>query len=329
MKTNILFIVTITTCVLVISDIAITDDSEAIWGLHEPIKNCTTCHSKDSPQAEEPYLIDPMPKLCYRCHEEYISLEGWVHGPVAMGDCLLCHEAHTTSNKSLLRKPIPDLCRQCHDIKMLSLIANHTDKSHSNCGECHEAHTSPGRMLLKQEFLKTDAGKDYLRANPSIRPRSMFVDRRDSLSGLRGVKVVPVVEKSDLFNRYGLTAELIRKKIETRLTENGVRIIGRKEPILRQSWLYVYLRLMEVPTNPNSNQVGALSGSLNIFLRQKVELLGVPGDRKRRFCTATTWDTSGIVIWAVTKVEEGLDETIKVLVDQFSKDYLEANSQNH
>jgi len=31
------------------------------------------------------------------------------------------------------------------------------------------------------------------------------------------------------------------------------------------------------------------------------------------------------VIWGTTQIEEGLDETIEVLVDQFSKDYLDAN----
>jgi hypothetical protein len=184
-------------------------------------------------------------------------------------------------------------------------------------------------MLLKQEFLKTDAGMEYLKQNPSIRPQLVFVDRRGSLSSLSGVKVVAVVEKSDLFKRYGLTADLIRTKVEARLKQNGVRIIGHKEPILRQSWLYVYLRLMEVPSNPNYGRLEVLSGSLNIFLRQKVELLGTPGERKRRFCTATTWDTNGIVIWSAAKIEAGLDETIKVLVDQFSKDYLTANGVDH
>jgi hypothetical protein len=59
-----------------------------------------------------------------------------------------------------------------------------------------------------------------------------------------------------------------------------------------------------------------------------VELLGAPGDNKRRFCTATTWDTSGIVIWGTTQIEEGLDETIEILVDQFSEDYLGANPRD-
>jgi predicted CXXCH cytochrome family protein len=306
-------------------------NSSGSWGLHEPYKDCVACHGNQSQQAstDNPHIVAAVPKLCYGCHKKYISPDGWVHGPAATGDCLLCHEPHKTKNKSLLIKPIPDLCYQCHETKMLRLVANHSDKSYAHCNNCHEGHTSPGRMLLKQDFLKTDAGLDYIRKNPSARMQYTYVDRLGSLSGLSGVKVVAVVEESDLFRRYGLTADSIKAKVEARLKQNGVRIIGSKEPIERQSWLYVYLRLMKVPSNPHSNQVDALSGSLNICLRQKVELLGTPDDNKIRFCTATTWDTSGIVIWAAPKVQEGLDETIKVLVDQFSKDYLDANSRNH
>jgi len=180
-------------------------------------------------------------------------------------------------------------------------------------------------MLLTQDFLKTETGLDYITNNPSTRPQIKFVDRRGSLSGLRGVKVVAVVEQSDLFERYGLTEDVIRTKVEEQLRRNGVRVIDHEERIVRQSWLYVQLRLMEVPSRHNFGRVDALSGSLNIFLRQKVELLGTQGDSKRRFCTATTWDTGGIVIWGTTQVEDGLDETIEVLVEKFSTDYRDAN----
>ena len=57
-------------------------------------------------------------------------------------------------------------------------------------------------------------------------------------------------------------------------------------------------------------------------------MLGTPGDNKRRFCMATIWDMSGIVIWGTTQIEEGLDKTVEVLLDQFSKDYLDANPKD-
>ena len=329
MKINMLLIISTIVVILCVAGNA-GNDSGATWGLHEPLKNCVSCHGDQSEQAsaEKPNLIAPVPKLCYGCHKEYLSPDGWVHGPVATGKCLLCHEPHEADNKSLLSKPVPELCYQCHSTDSLKSIANHSDKSYENCNVCHEGHISPGRMLLKQDFLQTDVGLDYISKNPSIQPQTTFVDRRGSLSGLRGVKVVPVVEQSDLFRRYGLTEDTIRTKVETQLRRNGVRVIRREERITRQSWLYVHLSLMEVPSRYDLKQVDVLSGSLNLFLQQKVELLSVPGDNKRRFCTATTWDTGSIIIWGPTQVEDGLDKTIEVLVERFSKDYLDANPED-
>ena len=84
---------------------------------------------------------------------------------------------------------------------------------------------------------------------------------------------------------------------------------------------------MEVPSQRRSGPADALSGSLNIFLRQTVELLGTAEDGKRRLCTATTWDTGGIVIWGASQIEEGLEKAVEVLVGQFSNDYLGANPE--
>lgn len=327
MKVKMLVILLVSLGILNIA-IAAEDDSEAPQNINEPHKNCVLCHNIKSEKisTDEPNLVATVPELCYGCHKEYLSLNGWVHGPVATGECLLCHTSHQTNSKSMLIKSMPQLCYQCHGDKMLQLIANHSDESYKQCSECHESHTSPGRMLLKQAFLTSYAGLEYISKNPSIMPQSTFVDRQGSLSGLRGVKVVPVVEQSDLFKRFGLTEDVVKIKVEKQLRKNGVRVIDSKEPIMRQSWLYVRLRLMEVPSRFERSE--ALSGSLNIFLRQRVALPNTPGDNKKRFCTATTWDTGGIVIWGATHVEKGLDETIEVLVKQFSSDYLNANPKD-
>ena len=329
MKINVLLISFATIGIICAAGLA-GDNSVAGRGIPEPHKNCNSCHSGKTQQAikDRPDLIAPMSELCYGCHKEYLSLDGWVHGPVATGNCLLCHDPHETDNKSLLSKSVPELCYQCHEAGSLKSVANHSDKSYANCTDCHDGHTSQGRMLLKQDFLRTDAGLDYIIKNPSAQPQTMFVDSRGSLSGLRGVKVVAVVEQSDLFKRYGLTEDAVKAKVEMQLRRNGIKVIDSKERIIRQSWLYMHLRLMEVPSRNHSKRADALSGSLNIFLRQKVELPGAPSDNKRRFCTATTWDTGGIVIWGTKQVEEGVDETIKVLVEKFSKDYQDANPKN-
>lgn len=250
---------------------------------------------------------------------------GWVHGPVATGNCMLCHESHETKNQSLLNEPIPELCYRCHETKTLQLVPGHSDKSYTNCSNCHDGHSSPGRMLLKQAFLNTDAGLAYVGRNPSVQPRPSFVDHRDSLAGLKGVEVVPIFDRSDLFTNYGLTEDLVKAEVESQLQLKGIEVIQHKDQTARQTCLCVQLRLMEMPSLRGPGQVDGLSGSFNLSLQQTVELMPTSADSRRRVCTATTWDTGAIFIWGTSGVKEGLREAVKVLLGQFCRDYLQAN----
>ena len=297
------------------------------WGRHKPLQSCAPCHGDLSGQnsPDKLSLLKAVPELCYLCHEKHITPDVWIHGPVATGECLLCHEPHKANNTSLLNKPVPELCYSCHETKTLQLINNHTNKSYQQCNDCHVAHTSPGRMLLNENFLKTDAGLVYLGKNPSAQRRPTLVDHRDSLSGLEGVEVIPVIDGLELFERYGASKDLVKTKVELQLQRNGIKIFESQEQTSRKSSLHVHLRLMEVPSFYHTGQVDALSGSFNLFLQQTVELLPMPGNTKRRYCTATTWDTGAILIWGTSQIEEGLEEAVEVLVGRFSKDYLQAN----
>jgi predicted CXXCH cytochrome family protein len=106
-------------------------------------------------------LVAEVPQLCYRCHKEFSRLEGWVHGPVATGTCLLCHEPHKTKTESLLRKPVPDLCYQCHDTQAVRAVKGHADPSYTHCTDCHEGHAGATRNLLRPSFLEKPAGLEY------------------------------------------------------------------------------------------------------------------------------------------------------------------------
>jgi len=303
------------------------DDSKTTWGMHEPLKSCTPCHGDESKQAspEQPHLVTPVPELCSICHKEYAAMEGWVHGPVATGNCMLCHEPHQTENQSLLNKTIPELCYRCHETKILQLVPGHSEKSYASCSSCHDSHSSPGRMLLKQAFLNTDAGLAYVGRNPSVQPRPSYVDRRDSLVGLKGIEVVPILDRPDLFANYGLTEDFIKAEVESQLQRNGIDLIQHNEQTTRQTSLCVQLRLMEMPSLRDSSLIYGLSGSFNLSLQQTVELLPTLADSRRRVCTATTWDTGAIFIWGTSGAKEGLREAVKVLIGQFSQDYLKAN----
>jgi len=164
-----------------------------------------------------------------------------------------------------------------------------------------------------------------MRNSVYARPRPTFVDSRGSLGGLNGVRVVPVVNGSNSLGRYGVTEQLVRTKIEQHLQRNGVKILSGEDHNERESVLHVQVRLMEVPSMRRAGQVDAISGSIDVYLQQAVELLGTDRDGRKRFCTATTWDTGAIAIWGVTQVQDGFEEAAKVLVDRFGKDYRDAN----
>ncbi len=134
------------------------------WYIHEAIKDCTQCHPSRRQRtfSRQAQLVAEVPQLCYKCHQEYTALEGWVHGPVATGECLLCHEPHKTKSEFLLLKPVPELCYQCHEPDAVRLIEHHAEPSYARCIDCHAGHASAARSLLRPAFLTRPDGRKYL-----------------------------------------------------------------------------------------------------------------------------------------------------------------------
>ena len=124
-----------------------------VWYVHEPRKNCTNCHDKSRQRNMSPqtYLKTPVPQLCYNCHSDYRSSAQYVHGPVAVGQCLYCHNPHASQIKHLLIESEPELCYKCHDQYAVELIPGHYSKQMSICTNCHNPHSSSIRSLLRVE----------------------------------------------------------------------------------------------------------------------------------------------------------------------------------
>jgi len=135
------------------------------WYVHEPLQNCTECHGDRRRRSfsRQVQLVAEVPQLCYRCHDQVVAGEGWVHGPVATGDCLLCHEPHKTKNPFLLTKLAPSLCYECHEPEVVHLVERHAEESYAECTECHEGHAGATKTLLRPAFLQAPAGAAYLR----------------------------------------------------------------------------------------------------------------------------------------------------------------------
>ncbi len=214
------------------------------WRIHEPVKNCTVCHGalRRANSSRKVQLVAEVPQLCFACHKEYSALEAWVHGPVATGNCLLCHEPHKAKNESLLRKPVPELCYQCHEEQAIRLIKHHAAESYSRCTDCHEGHASTARGLLRQTFLDRPAGLEYrseiYRRNYEEalrRARSDLVQGEDFLAlsqttidYLEGGQLWPARAYLEVL----LTSELVASTERSALTEvlRQVEALQTKEP---------------------------------------------------------------------------------------------------
>ena len=82
-----------------------------------------------------------------------------VHGPVAVGQCLFCHNPHKSQVKYLLKGPVPELCYLCHDEDATESIPAHFVRELSACTDCHDPHASDERPLLKQAAHRLGAAE--------------------------------------------------------------------------------------------------------------------------------------------------------------------------
>ncbi|MBC8472138.1 MAG: hypothetical protein H8D56_21980 [Planctomycetes bacterium] len=128
------------------------------WFIHQPRKDCTLCHDKSRQRvfSSQTYLIKPVPELCYQCHPDYTTSASYVHGPVAVGRCLFCHNPHKSRIEHLLKEPEPQLCYLCHNSDSMKLIPAHLVKQEFACTDCHNAHTSSIKYLLNEASSLVD-----------------------------------------------------------------------------------------------------------------------------------------------------------------------------
>lgn len=124
---------------------------ETVWFVHKANKTCTNCHERRTQSRWSlPKFIAPVPQLCYRCHTDFSTSKPYVHGPVVVGECLFCHEAHKSKIAGLLKKKEPELCYQCHEDIEAAQISGHPPEPVPQCTNCHDPHAGSDRMLLKR-----------------------------------------------------------------------------------------------------------------------------------------------------------------------------------
>ena len=121
---------------------------------HKPMDICENCHDSNTPdEAKAKELAQQVPRLCYTCHADESRTFAHVHGPVAVGQCLFCHDPHASEHPHLLKHNPPELCALCHTQADLASVADHQKPAYINCLDCHNSHASNERFLLKQSPL--------------------------------------------------------------------------------------------------------------------------------------------------------------------------------
>ncbi len=123
--------------------------TQVVYTFHPPYreKDCGSCHEVGSGNR----LNEPMPTLCYNCHDDFSESYAVLHGPVASGNCTGCHNPHMSKNKNLLKRTKQDLCLYCHDKKRLAQLPMHRDKMTLDCQVCHDPHGGSNKFYLTQK----------------------------------------------------------------------------------------------------------------------------------------------------------------------------------
>lgn len=114
---------------------------------HPPYKEkrCNDCHDK----TQDSGLIKPKDQVCFVCHPGIMD-KFYVHGPVAVGACLDCHDPHSSTEPALLKVEKKKLCVTCHKEKRVA-DAMHTKVTDSGmaCTDCHNPHDGDAKYFLR------------------------------------------------------------------------------------------------------------------------------------------------------------------------------------
>jgi predicted CXXCH cytochrome family protein len=120
-------------------------ERQAAHSEHGPFaaRLCQACHQTGAMNA----LVAPGDELCFRCHDLRLD-KPYVHGPLASGGCLVCHDPHRSRYRALLVSASDGFCFHCHEASSLQPIRGH-ESGGERCTACHDAHMSDRPHLLK------------------------------------------------------------------------------------------------------------------------------------------------------------------------------------
>jgi predicted CXXCH cytochrome family protein len=113
--------------------------------------------------------------VCANCHSDVLQQFPVIHGPVAAGECLWCHQPHESPYADLLNLPSPRLCLDCHTPGTFSATEppEHADLER-DCLECHHGHGGADWTLLRPPPVEE---------TPEVTPEQTTENEIDAASG--------------------------------------------------------------------------------------------------------------------------------------------------
>ena len=131
--------------------------------VHGPVGvgQCVVCHTNGNAKhptksVKTDFKMQAEGKdLCYLCHEPKDNLPV-VHGPIAKGDCISCHDPHqSNTEKQLTKETTSQLCFSCHENNKTTMKMVHGPVAAGDCNICHNPHSSefPGLVEMQGSDL--------------------------------------------------------------------------------------------------------------------------------------------------------------------------------
>jgi len=155
--------------------------------IHGPVSGgyCTSCHvfsgagDKTRIDLAGGATKDNTAALCGACHDDVlkISRAEYAHGPVAEGNCISCHDPHSSEHPYVLKLPEAELCSACHDDVGLELKmpVRHAPAA-AACSLCHDPHGNqqPARLREPVNKLCLACHNVRVRSSPSDTTPTLF-----------------------------------------------------------------------------------------------------------------------------------------------------------
>jgi len=128
---------------------------------------CASCHSMKAVGGRKYQVPENGARLCGSCHQQQQAVfDGYkfLHGPVAAGLCMVCHDPHASDFPAQLHEVKNELCLDCHDAvrNQVHVARGIYNKSHPlegvpdpmhpgqdlGCPSCHQPHGGAGPQFF-------------------------------------------------------------------------------------------------------------------------------------------------------------------------------------